>query len=180
MAYLPPNTAYIAVIYVVSQFELIDLNGFLSSSTLGQNTYPPFINLITAFYFRIDLSVLTLDIISSNATFITQVNLVYILFLALALIAGFVFSCSKPVSAAVLGTAIAATAVSFSAYGIANVIAGVLRGVILFGSVLSAPITNFITFANFLIGIQTQFVLLAVGVLTALFILSDKCCYRPC
>jgi hypothetical protein len=49
---------------------------------------------------------------------------VYILFLAPALVATLVFSCSQdPVPAAVLGTA---TAISFGAFRVANVIAGLV------------------------------------------------------
>ena len=112
-------------------------------------------------------------------TFFTQVSLVYNLFLALALITGFVFSCSRPVSAAIIGASIAAAAISFGAFGVATVISGVILGIDK-GTGFISDITTYITFANFLAGISSQLILLAVGVLTVLFISFDKCSYRSC
>ena len=150
LSYLPSSIAYIAVVYVASQFELPDtINLFLSPINLLE-IYFPLLNFITSVYIYFDFKHSFASTISAYATFITQTGLVYILFLAPALIAGFLFSCSRPVSAAVLGAAIAATAISFGAFGIANVISGVLLGIARINGVIVQPITNFITFAQFL------------------------------
>ena len=183
LAYLPSSIAYSAVIYVASQFQLPDINFVLSVSHVhgGAATLPPFLNVLTSIYYNFNLTIPSTDttIISDNATFFTQVSLVYILFLAPALITGFVFSCSRHVSAAVIGASIAAAAISFGAFGVANVISGVIRGIA--GSTGFIPdITTFISFTNFLTGINSQLILLAVGVLTVLFISFDKCSYRSC
>ena len=104
-------------------------------------TLSPFLNVLTSIYFHFDLSASTPAEIADNATFITQVSLVYNLFLALALITGFVFSCSRPVSAAIIGASIAAAAVSLGAFGVANVIVGVLRGIVnILGSIMTLPL----------------------------------------
>ena len=178
LAYLPSSIAYSAVIYLASQFQLPDVNLLLSISHINSSraTLSPFLNLLTSFYYYFNLNG-DLTQVADNVTFITQVSLVYNLFLALALITGFVFSCSRPVSAAIIGASIAAAAISFGAFGIANVIVGVFRGIT---AGIMFDITTFITFANFLTGINSQLVLLAVGVLTVLFISFDKCSYRSC
>ena len=180
LAYLPSSIAYSAVIYVASQFQIPDVNLVLSISRINEvaATLPPFLNLLTSIYYYFDLTTPTPAEIADNVTFITQVSLVYNLFLALAMITGFVFSCSRPVTAAIIGASIAAAAISVGAFGIANVIVGVFRGIAGAGSI--RDITTFITFANFLTGISSQLVLLAVGVLTVLFISFDKCSYRSC
>jgi hypothetical protein len=176
-AYLSSCTPFIAVVYVTSQFELPDLFRLLAPSVVYFSFWP-LLNFITSVYIYIDLSPANQTIIPENATFITQAALLYILFLSPALIAAFLFSCSRPVTAAVLGSAIAATAVSFGAVGISNVFAGVLNGIGI-ASLSANPITAFISFTQFLQGIRSQLVLLAVGVITVLFILFDKCKY-PC
>ena len=129
LAYLPSSIAFIAVVYVTSQFEIPDVFGFLAPV----NVYRILLASSSISSLRF-ISTLTFHqhdptAISDNATFITQVGLLYILFLSPALIAAFLFSCSRPVSAAVLGAAIAATAISFGAFGISNVFAGVLGGI---------------------------------------------------
>ena len=179
LAYLPSSIAYSAVIYVASQFQFPDINLVLSISQINlfRATLSPFVTLLTSIYYYFNLSVGQPDV-ADNVTFFTQVSLVYNLFLALALITGFVFSCSRPVSASVIGASIAAAAISLGAFGIANVIVGVFRGINI--STIIEDITTYITFANFLTGISSQLVLLAVGVLTVLFISFDKCSYRSC
>ena len=58
LAYLPSSIAYSAVIYVASQFQLPDINSVLSISHIngGVATLPPFLNLLTSFYYYFDLS----------------------------------------------------------------------------------------------------------------------------
>ena len=182
LAYLPSSIAYSAVIYVASQFQIPDINIVLSISRINEGgaTLPPFLNVLTSIYYYFNFTITDTTAISDNATFFTQVSLVYNLFLALALITGFVFSCSRPVTAAVIGASIAAAAISLGAFGVANVIVGVFRAIAGAFGPIGGDITTFITFANFLTGINSQLVLLAVGVLTVLFISFDKCSYRSC
>ena len=94
LAYLPSCIAYIGVVYVASQFEIPDVFELLTP-IFTISVPSPLVNLITAIYLYLNLSVPTPSIIPANAAFITQVSLVYILFLAPALIAAFAFSCSK-------------------------------------------------------------------------------------
>ena len=128
LAYLPSSIAYSGVVYVASQFEVYPFEPFLAGE-VSVKIYTPLLNLINTIYAYLDLTVSNPTTIADNATFITQVNLLYILFLAPALITAFASSCSKPISAAVIGTSIAAAAISFGAVGIANVLSGVLLGI---------------------------------------------------
>ena len=64
---------------------------------------------------------------------------------------------------------IGACAISFGAF------VGILNGVVGGSDAVIDDITTTILFTQFLQGIKSQLVLLAVGVLTVLFILFDKC-----
>ena len=185
LAYFPSSVAYIGVVYVASQFELLSLSQLLAP-ILTLRAFP-FLNLLASFYVYLDLSLTSADAteIAANVAFITQTSVLYTLFLVPAIAASFVFSCSRPVSAATIGTAIAATAVSLGAIGVANAVSGVLSGIVNSvlpsGTLVPIPdITTFISFTQFLTGISSQLALLVVGVLTALFISFDKCCYPSC
>ena len=174
--YLPANIAYIAVVYVASQFEVPDALDLLTAKRV-LNVPVPLLNFITTVYYYFDLALAATNAaIADNAMFITQVGFLYILFLAPALIAALVFSCCEPLCAAVLASAIAAAVVSVGAIGISDVFSGVVSGIYAGTTPVPISITDItasISFSEFLDGIMTQLVLLAAGVLVVLILILN-------